>query len=94
MVTSALDLYDKLLNATDDKTRARVLAEAFDALEERFPNLAETATRRDLSETELRLTTEIEYVRAELNVDIERVRAVAHLAPAVRIHPIAGTQSH
>ncbi len=66
MVTSALDLHDKLLSATDDKARARILAEAFEALEERFPNLAETATRRDLSETELKLTKEIEQVRVEL----------------------------
>ncbi|HHB12795.1 MAG TPA: hypothetical protein ENK62_06315 [Chromatiales bacterium] len=66
MVTSALDLHDKLLSATDDKARARILAEAFEALEERFPNLAETATRRDLSETELKLTQEIEQVRVEL----------------------------
>ncbi len=82
MVTSALDLYDKLLNATDDKTRARILAEAFEALEERFPNLAETATRRDLSETELRLLKEIEQVRSELKEaelkltkEIEQVQA-------------------
>ena len=82
MVTSALDLYDKLLSATDDKARARILAEAFEALEERFPNLAETATRRDLSETELRLVKEIEQVRAELKEtelklakEIEQVRA-------------------
>jgi len=82
MVTSALDLYDKLLSATDDKARARILAEAFEALEERFPNLAETATRRDLSETELRLVKEIEQVRGEIKEtelklakEIEQVRA-------------------
>ena len=75
MVTSALDLYDKLLSATDDKARARILAEAFEALEERSPNLAETATRRDLSETELHLVKEIEQVRSDLTKEIEQVRA-------------------
>ncbi len=81
MATSALDLYDKLLSATDDKARARILAEAFEALEERFPNLADTATRRDLSETELRLVKEIEQVRGEIKEtelklvkEIEQVR--------------------
>ncbi len=81
MVTSAVDLYDKLLNATDERTRARILAEAFEALEERFPNLSETATRRELSETELRLTKEIEQIRGEikelelkLTREIEQVR--------------------
>ncbi len=81
MITSAVDLYDKLLSATDDRARARILAEAFEALEERFPNLADAATRRDLSETELRLTKEIEQVRGEikdtelkLTKEIEQVR--------------------
>ncbi len=74
MVTSAVDLYDKLLRATDDQTRARILAEAFEALEERFPNLAETATRRDLSETELRLVKEIEQLRGEFAKETEQIR--------------------
>ena len=81
-----LDIYDRLTQAPDDRARARVIAEAFAQLEERYLNLPELATRTQLSETELRLkkeieqvrlelTKEIEQVRAELKVDLERVRA-------------------
>jgi len=69
-MSSAIDLYDALLNAESDRERARILANAFDALEERFPALGDLATRTDLSETELRLRKEIEQVRKE----IEQVR--------------------
>jgi len=52
---SVIELYEKLSTATDDKTRARIIAEAFEALEERYPNLSDIATRQNLRETELRL---------------------------------------
>jgi len=77
-----IDLYERLSTAEDEKARARIVAEAFEALETRYPHLSETATRTDLSETELRLIKEIEQVRAEtekvradLKVEIEKVRA-------------------
>ena len=73
MSTSALDLYDRLRTAPNDEARARIIAEAFEALEERYPHLSETATRSNLRETELRLIKEIEQVRTE----IEQVRAEA-----------------
>ncbi len=82
MTSSVLDLYDRLRRAPDDETRARIIAEAFEALEERYPHLGDMATRTDLSETELRLVKEIEQVRLEteavrsdLKVEIEKVRA-------------------
>ncbi len=81
-MSSVIDLYERLSTAEDEKARARVVAEAFEALESRYPHLSETATRTDLSETELRLIKEIEQVRAEtekvradLKVEIEQVRA-------------------
>ncbi len=81
-MSSVIDLYERLSTAEDEKARARVVAEAFEALESRYPHLSETATRTDLSETELRLIKEIEQVRAEtekvradLKVEIEKVRA-------------------
>ena len=80
-MSSVIDLYERLSTAEDDKARARIVAEAFEALEDRYPHLSETATRTDLSETELRLTKEIEQVRAEtekvradLKVELEQVR--------------------
>ncbi len=70
-MSSVIDLYERLSTAEDEKARARIVAEAFEALEARYPHLSETATRTDLSETELRLIKEIEQVRAET----EKVRA-------------------
>ena len=70
-MSSVIDLYERLSTAEDEKARARIVAEAFEALDSRYPHLSETATRTDLSETELRLTKEIEQVRAET----EKVRA-------------------
>ncbi len=79
---SVIELYEKLSSAPDDKTRARIIAEAFETLEERYPRLSDVATRQDLSETELRLIKEIEQVRSELKEtelnlqkEIEQVRA-------------------
>ena len=72
---SVIDLYDRLTNAPDERTRAKVIAEAFEVLEARYPHLPDLATRQHLSETELKLIREIEQVRAELKVEIEHVRA-------------------
>ena len=78
---SAIQLYDKLLAAPDDKTRARLIAEAFERLEERYPPIADLATQASIKETELRLLKEIETVRKEmremegkLRLEIEGVR--------------------
>ena len=62
----ALHLYEKLNDAPDDKARSKAIVEAFSELEERYPDLKETATKRDLSETELRLQKEIEGIRLEI----------------------------
>ncbi|MCF7999985.1 MAG: hypothetical protein K9L25_13200, partial [Methylovulum sp.] len=59
MSAVALHLYEKLNEAPDDKARSKAIVEAFSELEERYPNLREVATQRDLSETELRLQKEI-----------------------------------
>jgi len=79
---SSVALYEALTTAPDDRTRARVIAEAFERLEERYPHLPELATQAHVRESELRLQkeieqvrAEIEQVRAELKRDIEQVRA-------------------
>ena len=71
MSVVALHLYEKLNDAPDDKARSKAIVEAFSELEERYPDLKENATKRDLSETELRLQKEIENTRLE----IEKVRS-------------------
>jgi wyosine [tRNA(Phe)-imidazoG37] synthetase (radical SAM superfamily) len=65
-MSAALRLYEQLTEAKDDKTRARLIAEAFDELETRFPQLADLATQGHVRESELRLQKEIELVRKEI----------------------------
>ncbi len=77
-MTSSVALYEALTSATDDHARARVIAEAFERLEERYPHLPDLATQGHLRETELRLQKEIEVVRREIEVvrrEIEQIRA-------------------
>jgi len=77
-VISSVALYEALTTAPDDRTRARVIAEAFERLEERYPHLPELATQAHVRESELRLQKEIEQVRAEIEqvrAGIEQVRA-------------------
>ena len=62
----ALRLYEQLSEAQDDKTRARLIAEAFEQLEDRYPQLKDVATQAQVRETELRLQREIESVRLEI----------------------------
>jgi chromosome segregation ATPase len=69
-MTSVVELYEALTSAEDDRARAKVIAEAFERLEDRYPHLPELATQGHLRETELRLQKEIEQVRLE----IEQVR--------------------
>ena len=66
MSVVALHLYEKLNDAPDDKARSKAIVEAFSELEERYPDLKETATNRDLSETELRLQKEIQATKLEI----------------------------
>ena len=75
MSAVALHLYEKLNEAPDDKARSKAIVEAFSELEERYPNLREVATQRDLSETELRLQKEIRIVEANLQKEIKIVEA-------------------
>lgn len=74
-MSAALQLYEQLTEAPDDKTRARLIAEAFDVLEARFPQIGDLATQGHLRESELRLQKEIEQIRAELKLDIAQLRA-------------------
>lgn len=74
MSVVALHLYEKLNEAANDKERSKAIVDAFSELEERYPNLKDAATQRDLSETELRLQLEIKMVEANLQKEIERTR--------------------
>ncbi|XSG85261.1 MAG: hypothetical protein ACPW60_00710 [Methylohalobius sp. ZOD2] len=65
-MTSVIQFYEQLSSAPDDKTRARLIAEAFERMEERYPEVRDLATQSGLNETELRLQKEIEIVRKEV----------------------------
>ena len=74
-MSSVVELYEALSTAPDDRTRARVIAEAFERLEDRYPHLPELATQGHVRESELRLQKEIEQVHANLKLEIEQVQA-------------------
>ncbi len=71
---TVVELYEALASAPDERARARVIAEAFERLEERYPHLPDLATRQHLRETELRLLKEIEQLRGEVKTEIEQLR--------------------
>jgi hypothetical protein len=77
-MSAALRLYEQLTEATDDKTRARLIAEAFDALETRFPQLSDLATQGHVRESELRLQKEIKEVEGRLQKEIREVEGRLH----------------
>lgn len=69
----ALRLYEQLTEAGEDKERARLIAEAFEKLEERYPELKDMATQSHVREGELRLQKEIREVEARLQKDIKEL---------------------
>ncbi|WP_200180991.1 DUF1640 domain-containing protein [Ectothiorhodospira mobilis] len=73
-MTSVIDLYEQLSSAPDDRARARVIAEAFEHMEQRYPEVTDLATGTALRETELRLQKEIEQLRGEVQKEIEQLR--------------------
>ncbi|MFP4080472.1 MAG: DUF1640 domain-containing protein [Ectothiorhodospira sp.] len=73
-MTSVIDLYEQLSSAPDDRARARVIAEAFEHMEQRYPEVTDLATGTALRETELRLQKEIEQLRGEVHKEIEQLR--------------------
>ena len=74
-MSAALDLYAKLTETTDDKERARIIADAYDALDARFPQLNDLATQGHARESELRLQKEIKEVEGRLQKEIKEVEA-------------------
>jgi chromosome segregation ATPase len=72
-MSAALELYAQLTEAPDEKTRARLIADAFDALEARFPHISDLATQGHVRESELRLQKEIKEVEARLQEQIKGV---------------------
>ncbi len=81
-MTSSIEMYERLVAAEDDRARARIIAEGFERLEDRYPELRDLATASGVRESELALRGDIERtrlrieeVRADLSKEIEEVRA-------------------
>lgn len=70
----ALKLYEQLTDAGEDKERARLIAEAFDALKRRYPDFKDMATQGHVRESELRLQKEIKEVEARLQKEIQATK--------------------
>jgi len=75
----ALKLYEQLTEATDDRERFRLIADAIGALEERWPE--DIVRTKDLRETELRLQADLQRLQGDLRQtelrlqkEIEQVR--------------------
>jgi hypothetical protein len=73
MSVTALHLYEQLTEATDERTKAKIIAEAFAQMEEHYPNLKDVATQGQVRETELRLQKEIKEVEARLTVEMKQL---------------------
>ena len=50
-MSSSIAFYEQLLAAGDDRERARIIAEGFERLEDRYPELRDLATSTELGET-------------------------------------------
>lgn len=74
-MNSAVELHRAPASAPDDTTRAKLIAEPFERLEERYPHLRNLATQAHVRESELGLGKDIEQIRADLQTRIEQVRA-------------------
>jgi len=58
---------------TDDE-RSKIIAEFMNDFSNKYPDLGDTATKKDLNETELRLIKEIKEVELNGQKEIEKVR--------------------
>ena len=89
-MSAALDLYARLTETSDEKERARLIAEAFDALEARFPRINDLATQGHVRESELRLQKEIKEVEGRLQKEIKEVEVNLHKAIAAQTRWMIG----
>lgn len=89
-MSAAFDLYTKLKHSSSDEERAEVIAQAFDALEARFPQLNDLATQGDVREAELRLQKEIKEVDARLQERISQLEVSLHQALAAQTRWLIG----
>ena len=62
-----ISVYEALTSKDlSEEEKAKIVAEAIDSLSKEFPNLKHVATQNDVTQTELKLTKEIEIIRKEI----------------------------
>ena len=69
---SGLKLYKQLTDVGESKEKAEVLANAFEELEKRYPEVTDLATKASVKESELRLQKEIKEVEVRILTVINR----------------------
>jgi vacuolar-type H+-ATPase subunit I/STV1 len=74
-MSNIIHIYKAVKEASQNEALAQAIAEAFDEADSRYPNLANTATQRDLSETELRLMAEIEKTHERIEMTRGEIKA-------------------
>ena len=89
-MSAALKLYTQLTEAPDEKTRARLIADAFDALETRFPQINDLATQGHVRESELRLQKEIKEIEVRLLKEMKEIEVNLHKAMAAQTRWLLG----
>lgn len=73
----ALKLYEQLTDVGEDKERARLIAEAFDTLQRRYPDFKDMATQGHVRQSELRLQKEIHATKLEIKeMEVKLTQAI------------------
>ena len=72
-MSSSIAFYEQLLAAGDDRERARIIAEGFERLEDRYPELRDLATSTELGETRHVLQGQIRDTASRLENHINDV---------------------
>ncbi len=68
----ALKVYQGLTEETDEKVKAKLIADAFEELEQRYPEVKDLATGAQLTEKSLLLQKEIQNSKIEMMGKMER----------------------
>lgn len=74
----ALKVYQGLTDETDEKVKAKLIADAFEELEQRYPEVKDLATGVQLMQNSLLLQKEIKEVDSNLQLKIQEMDSNLH----------------
>lgn len=75
MSSVALKLYQGLTDAGEDKEKAKIFADAFEELEQHYPEVKDLATGAHLTEKSLLLQKEIKEIESNLQRDMREIES-------------------